>query len=196
MTLWLEAAQIANGALSLEHGSIYARRPSLSDYEAWAELRGESRDFLAPWEPEWGPDELTRTTYRRRLRRYSRDLRDDLAYPFYIFRYEDGAMVGGCNLSNVRRGAACSASLGYWVGAPFRRQGYTLSAVRAVTRFAFNALHLHRLEAACQPDNAPSRNLLEKVGFQEEGLARKYLKINGVWRDHILYARLNDLSPQ
>ncbi len=167
---------------------VVLRRPRLSDYAEWARLRGRSRAFLTPWEPTWSFDELTRAGFRRRLRRYGEDARLGVCAPFFVFREADGLLVGGCNLNNIRRGVAQSSSLGYWIGEPFARRGYTRAAVRACVGLAFETLHLHRVEAACIPSNAPSRGLLEQVGFHHEGVARAYLKINGAWRDHVLYA--------
>ncbi len=164
--------------------------PQMEDYDDWARLRALSRDFLVPWEPQWASDELTRSAYKRRLRRYAEDRQSGRGYAFFVHRDHDRRLVGGCNLSNVRRGVAQSASLGYWVGKPFARQGLTSAAVEAVCRFAFDELRLHRVEAACIPDNVPSRQLLLGAGFHEEGLARAYLKINGAWRDHITFARI------
>ena len=83
------------------------------------------------------------------------------------------------------------ASLGYWAGEMYAGQGYITAAVRAVVRYAFEDLELHRVEAACQPDNIASRRVLEKAGFEHEGMARAYLKINGAWRDHLLFATVN-----
>jgi ribosomal-protein-alanine N-acetyltransferase len=96
-------------------------------------------------------------------------------------------LTGGITLTNVRRGVAQMGSVGYWCGRPFTRQGLTLGAVRALSEFSFRTLALHRLEAACIPDNTPSRRLLGQAGFVEEGFAQAYLKINGAWRDHVLF---------
>ena len=115
--------------------------------------------------------------------------------PFFIFRKSDNVLVGGLTLANIRRGFAQAGSLGYWMGAPFARQGLMTAAVRAVIPFAFGTLRLHRVEAACIPANAASVRLLEKTGFQREGFARQYLCINGVWQDHLLYARLRSDGP-
>ena len=98
--------------------------------------------------------------------------------------------VGGLTLANIRRGVAQAGAIGYWVGAPFARQGYMTAAMRALIPFCFGTLRLHRLEAACIPSNAASIALLEKTGFRREGYARSYLCINGIWQDHLLYARL------
>jgi ribosomal-protein-alanine N-acetyltransferase len=175
----------------LTGNGVTLRYPRMGDYAAWSGLREESRKFLAPWEPTWAPDELSRGAYRRRISRYTREIRSDVAYPFFAFR-KDGALIGGCTLSNVRRGVTQSASLGYWVGERFARQGYMTATVGALAPFVFQTLGLHRLEAACIPDNEPSRRLLLKCGFKEEGRARSYLQINGRWQDHILFALLED----
>jgi len=179
----------------LQGGGVFLRYPEMSDYPQWARLRGESREFLAPWEPTWAADELTRAAFRRRLRRYQREIRNDLAYPFLLFRQTDKVLIGGCTLSNVRRGVTQSSAIGYWVGAAYARNGHMYAALKAMMPFVFGILGLHRLEAACIPENAPSRRLLVKMGFREEGLARRYLQINGEWRDHILFALLEDDAP-
>ncbi|HEX2653102.1 MAG TPA: GNAT family protein [Xanthobacteraceae bacterium] len=178
----------------VEGESVMLRSPQLADYAEWAALREESRAFLTPWEPIWSVDDLTRSAYRRRLRRYSEDMRTDQSYAFFIFRKPDITLVGGLTLANVRRGVAQAASLGYWMGETHAQQGHMTAAVRALFPFAFGALRLHRLEAACIPSNTASMRLLERTGFSREGYARRYLCINGVWQDHLLYARLNDDS--
>ncbi|MDQ7017904.1 MAG: GNAT family protein [Robiginitomaculum sp.] len=170
---------------------VVLRHPQLEDYDDWARLRAQSRDFLTPWEPSWARDELTRSAFKRRLRRYGEDRLSGRGFAFLVFKSDTERLVGGCNLSNVRRGVAQTASLGYWVGQPYQRQGLISAAVEAACTFAYTELRLHRVEAACIPENAPSRGLLEGVGFTEEGLARSYLKINGQWRDHVTYARIN-----
>jgi [ribosomal protein S5]-alanine N-acetyltransferase len=178
------------------HGDgIFLRYPQMSDFAAWAALRGESREFLAPWEPTWAADELSRSAFRRRIRRYQREIRGDLSYPFFVFRKTDNLLIGGCTLSNVRRGVTQSAAIGYWIGERYARHGHMHAALTAVLPFVFQVLALHRLEAACIPENEASRALLLKVGFREEGRARRYLQINGEWRDHVLFALLEDDPP-
>lgn len=169
---------------------VVLRMPEVRDFAAWSELRALSREHLTPWEPQWATDELTRASFRRRLRRYQWEMQEDLGYAFLIFRREERALVGGITLSNVRRGVSQAASIGYWMGAPFAGQGYMSDAVSTTTAYAFDVLGLHRLEAACIPSNAASIRVLERTGFQREGLARRYLKINGIWQDHLLYALL------
>ena len=176
--------------LRLEHDNVRLRPHRTSDFAVWSALREDSRAFLQPWEPTWPGDDLTRGAYRRRLAAYAQDMERGIAYPFLIFERSEGRMVGGITLSNVRRGVAQMGSVGYWVGEPFIRRGYTTAAVRAVTHFAFQRLGLHRVEAACIPDNAASRGVLLKAGFAQEGLAKAYLKIDGAWRDHLLFGLL------
>jgi [ribosomal protein S5]-alanine N-acetyltransferase len=171
---------------------VVLRAPQITDYAEWAAVREQSRDFLTPWEPTWPDDDLTRSAYRRRIRRYVEDLRADQSYAFIIVRSSDNALVGGLTLANIRRGVAQAASVGYWMGQTYVRQGYMTAAVGAVIPFAFNTLRLHRLEAACIPTNIASIRLLEKTGFVREGYARDYLCINGQWQDHLLYGRLKD----
>lgn len=175
---------------AISGGGVMLRMPQPGDHAEWAALRESSRGFLTPWEPIWPEDDLTRAAFRRRLKRYAEDQRNDLAYAFLIFRCNDNSLLGGLTLANIRRGVAQAGSIGYWIGAPFTRHGYMTAAVRALIPYCFGTLRLHRLEAACIPDNQASIGLLEKTGFRREGYARGYLCINGTWHDHLLYARL------
>lgn len=174
----------------IEGEGIILRAPKVADHAEWARLRAESRDFLAPWEPVWPQNDLTRSAFRLRVRRVTDDMRADAAYAFLVTRAQDGEILGGLTLSQVRRRVAMTATLGYWIGQPHARQGHMSRAVRLALDFSFNSLGLRRIEAACLPHNAASVALLEKVGFQREGYAREYLQIAGRWQDHLLYAML------
>jgi [ribosomal protein S5]-alanine N-acetyltransferase len=169
---------------------LVLRPPAVADYTAWAELRALSRAHLIPWEPAWARDDLSRQMYRRRLRAYAKDVRDDIGYSYFICDAATDALVGGVTLSNVRRGSAQTAALGYWVGKPFTAQGRMKEAVKTLLPVAFRTLRLNRIEAACMPSNAASIRVLACSGFEQEGLARSYLKINGRWEDHLLFAAL------
>lgn len=181
----------SDGMRRIDGEGVYLRAPELRDYQDWADVREASRNFLTPWEPTWAQDETSRGSYRYKLRRYTEDARDDKAHALFVFRDDDDALVGGVTLSNIRRGVAQTASLGYWAAQMHAGKGYTTAAARAVVRYAFEDLDLHRVEAACQPDNMASRRVLEKCGFAHEGVARAYLKINGAWRDHLLFGIVN-----
>ena len=180
----------------VEGEGVRLRPPRRNDYQEWAELRSRSRAFLQPREPTWPADDLTRSAFRRRLDAYARERAAGSAYRFLVFRSEDDRLVGGLSLSNVRRGVAQMATLGYWIGEPFANQGHTTRAVNAAVRFSFKTLGLHRVEAACVPENDRSRRVLEKAGFDYEGRARAYLRIDGVWRDHLLFARVAEEPPK
>jgi [ribosomal protein S5]-alanine N-acetyltransferase len=166
------------------------RLPRYTDYNGWYALRSESRIFLQPWEPSWRHDELTQASFRTRVTRNSQEFSSGLAVPLFLFRRADHALLGGITIGYIRRGAAQSCMIGYWMGERHAGQGHMFAALRLVVPYIFTGLQLHRIEAACIPENWKSIRLLEKSGFEREGLLRKYLKINGEWRDHILYSRL------
>jgi ribosomal-protein-alanine N-acetyltransferase len=187
----LRSASLSDLGPVIRADRVILRTPQMADYPAWAELRAASRDFLTPWEPLWASDELSRASFRRRVRHYQRDLREDVGYALFIFALNSGALVGGLTLCNVRRGVTQACTLGYWIGGAYSHQGYMTAAVRAVIPFVFDSLELHRLEASCLPSNTASIKLLERTGFTREGVARRYLRINGVWLDHLLYALLD-----
>ncbi len=176
----------------LDGATVFLRPPQAADWQGWAETRAESRDFLIPWEPVWPSDALTETAYGRRTRRLASEWRADEGYSFHVFQRQTGRLVGGIGITQVRRGVAQTATLGYWVGEPHQRRGYTTEAVRLISAFAFGQLRLHRIEAACLPENAASRRVLEKTGFVREGYARLYLQIAGAWRDHLTFALLQE----
>ena len=191
----LRSASLSDLGPVIRADRVILRTPQMADYPAWAEIKAASRDFLTPWEPLWASDELSRASFRRRVRHYQRDLREDVGYALFIFALNSGALVGGLTLCNVRRGVTQACTLGYWIGRTHAHQGYMTAAVRAVIPFVFDSLELHRLEASCLPTNAASIKLLERTGFTREGMARRYLRINGVWQDHLLYALL-DSDPR
>lgn len=170
---------------------VYLRPGEMRDFQQWAQLRERSRAFLTPWEPVWPADDLTKPAFRRRLRRQAEESARDETYAFFLFRESDEALLGGLTLGQVRRGVAQAASMGYWMGEEHSGRGYMAKAVRAALGFAFGPLRLHRVEAACVPANTRSKRLLEGCGFQQEGYARAYLRINGAWRDHLLFAILS-----
>ena len=176
--------------IRLDTERMALRLPQHSDFNAWTALRQDSRDFLVPWEPTWSADHLSRKAFTNRVYWAQRASRAGTAIPFFLERSVDGALLGAITIDNIRRGPAQMATIGYWIGAPFARQGYMTEAIGAVTRHAFLAMDLSRIEAACLPDNAASRAALERSGFKYEGVAQSFLQINGRWRTHVLYANL------
>jgi ribosomal-protein-alanine N-acetyltransferase len=166
--------------------------PASGDFREWAALRAASRSFLEPWEPLWAADELGWTAWRHRLARYRDDFAHGVSVAFFIFEVATGRLAGGITLGNIRYGVSQSAQVGYWIGEPFAGKGYMPEALRLLCRYGFGTLGLHRIEAACIPDNHRSVRVLEKAGFRREGLLRSYLRINGTWQDHSLYALIVD----
>lgn len=174
----------------VETERLTLRPPAHEDWRPWAELRADSAAFLRPWEPVWSDDHLTRRAFTNRVYWARRAESTGTALPLMLIRRQDRQLIGAITLDNIRRGPAQSGTLGYWIGAPFARQGYMREAILAVVHHAFTRLDLSRVEAACLPENAPSRGVLEKCGFKYEGVAQAYLQINGRWRNHVLYACL------
>jgi ribosomal-protein-alanine N-acetyltransferase len=174
----------------IETERMTLRLPAHSDYRTWAMLRDESREFLIPWEPNWSEDHLSRRAFTNRVYWAARAVAGGTALPVFLIRREDQALLGALTLDNIRRGPAQAGTMGYWIAARFARQGYMREAIRAVVHYAFSELDLSRIEAACLPENAASRGVLEKSGFKYEGVAQSYLQINGRWRNHVLYANL------
>lgn len=187
---FLRADKTPKNLATIAGQGICLRPPRSADYAAWAEVRAASRAHLTPWEPQWARDELTKAAFRRRLRFFEREAREDHGYAFLIFSTSKDALVGGVTFSHVRRGVSQSAMIGYWLGIDHVGQGFMTRALEAVVPFAFSTLKLHRLEAATQPDNRPSIAVLERNAFRQEGRLRQYLKIGGRWQDHLLFARL------
>ena len=176
--------------LRIETERMRLRPPRHGDYRAWAALREASEAFLSPWEPAWAEDHLTRRSFTNRVYWSQRAVSGGTAVPLFLIRREDETLLGALTLDNVRRGPAQAATLGYWIGAPFVRRGYMREAIGAALHHAFAGLDLSRVEAACLPENAASRGVLEASGFKYEGVAQSYLQIGGRWRNHVLYAAL------
>jgi ribosomal-protein-alanine N-acetyltransferase len=162
---------------------VVIRPVELHDARELAALVVENRAFLAPFEPE------------REERFYTVDgqrewIANDALRAFAIL---DGDRIGGTvTMSNIVRGPLQSANLGYWVAERLGGRGLATAAVGGVAELAFGELGLHRLEAGTLVDNVPSQRVLEKNGFEPIGLARRYLRIAGEWRDHLLFQRTAD----
>jgi ribosomal-protein-alanine N-acetyltransferase len=174
----------------IETERMVLRLPTHSDWQAWAALREASAAHLIPWEPVRAEDHLTRKAFTNRVYWAARAEQQGTALPLFLIRRSDSALVGALTLDNIRRGPVQAGTVGYWIGAPYARQGFMREALAAVVHHAFAAMDLSRIEAACLPENAPSRGVLEKTGFKYEGVAQAYLQINGRWRNHVLYANL------
>lgn len=176
--------------VQIESERMTLRLPQHADWRAWADLRQASEAFLAPWEPVWAADHLSRRSFTNRVYWAGRAEAQGTALSLLMFRREDQVLLGAITLDNIRRGPAQAGTMGYWIGADHARQGYMREAIRAVAHHAFTVMDLSRIEAACLPENAASRGVLEVSGFKYEGVAQSYLQIAGRWRNHVLYANL------
>lgn len=152
-----------------------------------------NKDFLTPWEPA-RPEGFYTLAYHREVLRVELERMDDnTMVKFWIFKKEAPLRpIGAAALNNIVRGCFLSCHLGYKLDKDEVNKGYMTEAVQAMVEFAFNILQLHRIEANIIPTNYPSLQVVNKLGFYHEGLARKYLQINGVWRDHIHMVLLNE----
>lgn len=166
------------------------RLPRFHDYRQWYQLRSESRRFLEPWEPTWRGDELTESSFRARVIRNEQEFSSGQAVPLFVFERAQKTLLGGLTVGYIRRGAAQCCMIGYWMGERHAGHGHMFGALKLVIPYIFSSLQLHRIEAACIPDNTRSIRLLEKAGFRQEGYLREYLKINGEWRDHVMFSLL------
>ena len=159
-----------------------------ADGDAWREVRRRNRDWLEPWEPlpEPGAPDLLRdaSAFRARCASAARQRHLDTAHPLGIFLH-GGALAGEMNLSGIQRGPFQSAHVGYWIDQAYAGQGLVPEALVLVLRLAFEDLSLHRVEIAIVPRNQASRRVVEKLNLREEGIARGYLQIRGVWEDHV-----------
>lgn len=175
--------------ITLRGPRVMLRLPQMDDYDDWYHLRSTSRDFLKPFEPRWSQADLGKRVFATRVRRAREEAEEGSDYSLMVFLTAEGreTLVGGMTLSNVRRRAAQFVNLGYWMGQPHAGKGLMSEAVSVSLPFVFDTLDLHRIHAAFLPGNTPSRRVLEKNGFVEEGFAEKYLQIDGRWEDHVLF---------
>jgi ribosomal-protein-alanine N-acetyltransferase len=165
------------------------------DWDAWQEVRTRCREWLERWEPRPEPgsaDPATdREAFRARCAAWERQRHFDAAYGYGLFLV-DGTFAGEVSLGSVQRGPFQMAYIGYWVDEALSGHGYVPEGVVLLLRHAFETLKLHRLEAAIVPRNTPSRRVAEKLGLRDEGVARGFLQIQGVFEDHVRYAMTAD----
>lgn len=163
--------------------AVFLRPPTAADAGDFIDLTRRSAAVHAPW--------VHPPTDRPAYKTYLAGLDGERKLGFLICRQADGELLGLVNVSEIVRGAFHSAYLGYWIGAPFARQGYMRAGLRAVIEHCFSERHLHRLEANVQPENTASIALVRSLGFQREGFSPDYLHIAGAWRDHERWAIVN-----
>jgi [ribosomal protein S5]-alanine N-acetyltransferase len=183
-------SDVMNVASSLHGRRVLLRPLTLHDFDQWREVRRHCQDWLTKWEPSRVPGQPDtvedRHAFSARCSARMREIQLGTGYGFGIF--VEGAFAGEININSIHRGAHQSAYVGYWIDQRLAGEGYMPESVVVVLEFAFETLGLHRLQISVIPRNTASRRVVEKLGIREEGLAVRYLEINGVWEDHIRFA--------
>jgi ribosomal-protein-alanine N-acetyltransferase len=173
------------------YGKRVVMRPlTPGDFPQWTEVRVRNEAWLTPWEPtrssRLADPTRSRDAFSSRCAARDRERQAGTAYGFGLF--VDNAFAGEVNLNNIVRGALQCGTLGYWIDRERAGHSYVAEGVAVVARFVFEELHLHRLEICIVPRNTNSRRVMEKLAIREEGIAQRYLEINGTWEDHMRFA--------
>ena len=180
----------ATTPVTLQGRRVVLRPLTAHDFESWREVRRRCQDWLTKWEPRripGQPDTVEdRQAFAARCSVRMREIQLGTGYGFGIF--VDGRFGGEVNINSIHRGAHQSAYVGYWVDESLAGHGYMPESVAAVLQFGFEQLLLHRIQISIIPRNTASRRVVEKLGVRDEGIAVRYLEINGTWEDHIRYA--------
>ncbi len=172
-------------------GQRVVLRPLVGDdFAQWREVRRRNADWLTKWEPSRlpGSPDVVEDRGAFSLRCHSREREWQLGSGYGFGVFINGNFAGEVNLNSVQRGPFQSAYVGYWIDQKHAGKSYTPEAVVVVMRYAFEELDLHRVQISIVPRNAPSRRVVEKLGVRSEGVAERYLEIDGVWEDHIRFA--------
>jgi len=187
---------------------VLLRPLAATDFQAWQEVRRRNAEWLTPWEPARNPGlpDVVESAEAFAMRCSARERERQLGtgFGFGIFvdpsdsgedagrggrgRHRQGQFAGEINLSSVQRGPFQSAYVGYWIDQAQAGHGYMPEALVAAARFAFEDVRLHRIQISIIPRNHRSRRVVEKLKIRDEGIAHRYLEINGAWEDHIRYA--------
>lgn len=178
---------LAFPAIKLRSTRLYMRPPMIEDASQWVDVRGRNVNHIQPFEPKWPENALSPSLFLRRITRQHYEWQHDRARAFLIFDAQNDALIGGMNINNICRGAAQYASLGFWIDEQYQGQGYMAEALNLTLQYCFDELELHRVHASCLPHNERSKKTLLAAGFKEEGFAEKFLQINGLWEDHVLF---------
>ncbi|MDK8184035.1 GNAT family protein [Paenibacillus sp. UMB4589-SE434] len=170
------------------HKEMDIRLLTLDDAESLLHLRMSNRQFLQPFEPLHAENHYTLGEQQKLLASKVKAAEAGQAYAFGIFSSSGHQLIGKIELSAIARGPLQNANIGYYLDQHHNGKGYATAAVSYCVNYAFDQLGLHRIQAGVMPRNIPSKRVLEKAGFRQEGLALRYLNINGVWEDHALFA--------
>lgn len=180
--------------VALADGPLRLRPLRIKDKRAWQELRRANASWLSPWDATSPyPSPLGDSSFRHYVKALNSEARRGTMLPFAI--EFDGALAGQITLSSIARGSLWSGVIGYWLSQSLAGKGITPTAVAMVTDYAFDELSLHRVEINVRPENAPSLRVVEKLGFRDEGVRRRYIHIGGAWADHRSFALTREDLP-
>lgn len=176
-----KTALICNEDLKLEY-------PRMEHFSQWREVRSNNQSFLKPWEPKWTHDALSKKAFEIRVKQAQTNASARSGFS-YLLKHEKAGIIGGIGLYNVRFGAALTGTIGYWLAKEHNGQGHMNAALNRLCEFSFANQKLSRLESACLQHNTRSIKLLESCGFEQEGVGKSYLEIDGKRQDHILFSK-------
>ncbi|WP_104817956.1 GNAT family N-acetyltransferase [Kitasatospora sp. MMS16-BH015] len=185
--------------VELHEGDITLRPIRARDQRDWQEVSRRNREWLRRWEATVPPtlpgrEAGARPTFRQMTRYLRAEAAAGRILPF-VLQYQ-GRLVGQLTVGGITWGSMCSANIGYWVDQEVAGLGIMPTAVALCVDYCFGVLGLHRIEVCIRPENVPSRRVVEKLGFREEGMRPRYLHIDGDWRDHLVYALTVEEAPQ
>ncbi|WP_084714812.1 GNAT family N-acetyltransferase [Streptacidiphilus rugosus] len=185
--------------VELSEGPIGLRPIRARDQRSWQEVSRRNRDWLRRWEATVPPSRPgvpagPRPTYRQMVRFLRNEAHAGRMLPFVVTY--DGHLVGQLTVGGITWGSMCSANIGYWIDESYAGRGIIPTVVALSVDHCFQSMGLHRIEVCIRPENLPSRRVVEKLGFREEGLRPRYLHIDGGWRDHLVFALTADEVPE
>ena len=170
---------------------IYLRPLGLSDYESYREVKTRCHKWLSKWEPTFNGifqySFSTPAAFASRIEAVKRGIEKDNYYGFGVFLH-DSTFIGEVTIGNIERGPFQCAKIGYWIDEKYAGRSYTPQAVMLVLEHAFKSLEFFRIEVAVVPRNKASLRVVEKIGFELEGISKEYIEVNGVREDHNRYA--------
>lgn len=177
----------------LETERLYLQSPDCVKGQQLLDYWVRNREFLEEFEPRRPEEYFTLPYQEDQLRQQQKGQEQGQSYRFYLSPKENRELIiGSIGLNNIVMGPFCSCFMGYQLDKAYLNRGFMTEAVNAAVRYGFEQLGLHRIEGNIMPRNTASIRVVEKCGFVREGLSRKYLKINGVWEDHVHYVKLNE----
>lgn len=173
------------------------RTPSAFYAEIFLDFMTRNKEFFRPWTPAWSEDYFTVEKQRQLLKKNYNGFESEKEIRFFIFlKSNSDRIIDDIGFRNIVKGPFLSCHMGYKMDQKETRKGYMQEALREALRYVFDTVQLHRIEANIIPGNKPSIRLIEKLGFHNEGLSKKYLRINGKWEDHFHFVLLNDAVEQ